>query len=436
MPPNRGPVSKDDVALRRNATVERSWWPGWIWAVPIAAAMVILWLGIRALTSSGDDITITFDDVHGLGSQGAISYRGLNVGHVTKVALADDGHTVDVSATINQDAAHFVRSGTRFWLRNAHPSLSDLSSLGAVLSGPSIVMDPGPGDKATQFAGLTHQPIAPAESGQPRPYQVSFDGSVGDLIPGDPVKLRGFTVGEVKTVGFTFEAGTDALSTPVTIDLYPSLFHVQGAAGPNSPATLGALIDKLVDHGLRARLEREPPLIGSHHVVFEIDPDAPIPAQTPDAPSQIPTAPGGGIGTVVDQLKNLPIGQIAQNVLDLTHHADTLVSSPDLQNAVVELDAAVKQAKDAASQANATVTAAGPRITKLVETLERTARQLDRAAVSADRAATSAERTVSSTTSQYGLESTMRELTEAARSVRSLANFLDRHPEALGPVRI
>jgi hypothetical protein len=34
-------------------------------------------------------------------------------------------------------------------------------------------------------------------------------------------------------------------------------------------------------------------------------------------------------------------------------------------------------------------------------------------------------------TSQTGLEETMREVKEAARAIRSMADYLDRHPEAL-----
>ena len=253
----------------------------------------------------------------------------------------------------------------------------------------------------------------------------------GPSIPATRSSFGGSRVGEVKSVGFAFNASSDALSTPVTISLYPTLFHVQGAAAPTNPAALRTLVSHLVDHGLRARLEREPPLIGAEHVVLDINPSAPPPTKTASGQPSIPTSSGGGVGSIMDKLNGLPIGQIAQNVLDLTHHADALVASPDLTNAVAQLDAAVKQAKGAAQQANDTMQSVGPKVTRLVETLDRTAHQLDRAAVSAQRTAASADRAVSSTTNQYGLQSTMREMTEAARSVRALANFLDRHPEAL-----
>jgi paraquat-inducible protein B len=301
-----------------------------------------------------------------------------------------------------------------------------------VLSGPGIELDPGPGAPATHFVGLDHKPIAPAANSPAQPYTLSFEGAVGNLDPGDPVKLRGFTVGEVKSIGFAFDAKSDALSTPVTIDLYPSLFHVAGGPSPSNPAALRGLVASLVGQGLRAKLDREPPLIGAYHVVLDIEPDAASPSKTASSGAQIPTASsGGGIGSIVDKLKDVPVGQIAQRVLDVARHADALVSSPDLKNAIVQLDDALKQAKDAARQVNQTASSIAPKINTLIERLDRTASQLDRTAATADRAASSASQVISGTTSQYGLESTAREVTQAARAVRALADFLSRHPEAL-----
>ncbi|MGH7938053.1 MAG: MlaD family protein [Bryobacteraceae bacterium] len=126
------------------ATEHHSWWPGWIWAVPIAAIAIGAWLLVRFLTQGGTDITMTFSDVYGIDpSSTNIEYRGMTVGSVTGVKLSRDGSGVRVSASINDSAEKFLTSETVFWLRGANPSLSDLSSLGAILSGPTIVMAPG-----------------------------------------------------------------------------------------------------------------------------------------------------------------------------------------------------------------------------------------------------------------------------------------------------
>ena len=401
-------------AERARARIARSRWPGWIWAVPIAALMIVAWLGFRALARGGEDITIRFDDAHGLKQNNAeVDYRGIKVGSVTEVALSDDGRSVEVRATIDKSAAKLLTTGTRFWLRGATPSVSNLSSLGAVLSGPTVVMEPGPGDHATHFTGLAREPIAPASDPQGQSYQVSFDGAVGGLKVGDRVSLRDFTVGEVTQVGLAFDAQSGQLSTPVTVVLYPSLLHIANAAA------LRQAVDALVRQGLRARLERQPPLIGAVRVTLDFVPDA---AAAPDSPTtgetpQLPAAPGGGVESIVTRVDKLPLDAIANRLLDVAKQVDALVASPKLADAIAQLDAALAQIHTLAATS-------GPKLDKLTDSLRRTADRLDETVESANRV-------VGSTTSQYGLATAMREVTEAARSIRDLAGYLDRHPEAV-----
>ncbi|HEX5176958.1 MAG TPA: MlaD family protein [Chthoniobacteraceae bacterium] len=244
--------------------------------MPLTAATIGAWLLVRFFTQGGTGFTITFPDVYGIDPSSAkIEYRGMTVGNVTGVSLIKDGSAVQVSASIKDSAAKFLTSGTVFWLRGANPSLSNLSSLGAVLSGPTIMMEPGAGQPTTHFNGQTRKPAVPMGSGAPVLFAVSFDGAVGDLSQGDPVKLRGFPVGEVKTIGFHYDVKTDQLETPVTLALYPSLFHLEGVKDPKRAAALTAALEHLIAKGLRASLDRDPPLIGNYRVSFEMIPGAP-----------------------------------------------------------------------------------------------------------------------------------------------------------------
>ncbi len=418
---------------RTTAELRRSRWPGWIWAIPIAAVLLMAWWGLRTFMTGGEDITISFDDVYGMKEGNTnVVYRGMNVGKVSSIALAKDGKSVDVTVQIQSEATRFLTSGTQFWLRGASPSLSDLSSLGAVLSGPTIVMAPGPGQKATHFAGLAHKPAVAGSQEQPQIYAVSLSGAVGGLKRGEPVTLRGFNVGEIRDVGFRYDAKAGDLATPVTLALYPALVHLDGAAASDKGAALAGAIDRLIREGLRARLEREPPLVGSPQVTLDIVPDASsVSPSAVNGVPQIPAAPDGGLNSLVDRVNKLPVEQIAQSVLDTSHRVDTLVSSPKLDDAIGELDAALKEIHQTAENA-------GPKITALVDRLRQTAGQLDAAAKAAEstakatqQTANAADRVLGGAPSQNNMQNAMSEITEAARSMRELANYLDRHPEAL-----
>lgn len=401
------------------ADTKKSWWPGWIWAVPLAALGIGGWLLVRFLTQGGTDITITFTDVYGItAGDTTVEYRGMNVGSVEDVALTKDGSAVQVSATIKDSASKFLKEGTLFWLRGAHPSLSDLSSLGGILSGPTIVMEPGSGKSTDRFHGIGRKPALPRERGAPILFAVSFQGAVGDLSPGDAVKLRGFPVGEVKSTAFHYDVKSGKIETPVTLALYPSLFHLQNAPASSPNNAFKAELNQLVSEGLRADLDRDPPLIGGYKVALKMIPGAPH--ATMDVASnlpEIPTAPGGGLQSIMNRFQDVPIDQIAQNLLDITKHIDQIASSPKLKEAIAELDASLRDI-------HSTVQDVAPKVDQLVQALRNTSEQLDQAARTADK-------TMGGAASQTGLQDTLREIKEAARSVRSLANYLERHPEAL-----
>ena len=102
---------------RTHAAVRHSRWPGWIWAVPIAAIFLVGWWLVRTFLTGGEDIIIAFDDVHGLKqSDSNVVYRGMNVGKVTGMQLAKDGKTVEVKVKIQDTATGLLKSETQFWL--------------------------------------------------------------------------------------------------------------------------------------------------------------------------------------------------------------------------------------------------------------------------------------------------------------------------------
>jgi paraquat-inducible protein B len=132
---------------------------------------------------------------------------------------------------------------------------------------------------------------------------------------------------------------------------------------------------------------------------------------------QIPTAPDGGIASIISRINRVPIERIAQNALQTTHNLEVLTSSPKLKDAIVQLDDALRQIHGITAKAE-------PQVGPLIKSLRRAAADLEGTAKSA-------RSLLSGTATQNGLGNTVQEITEAARAVRSLADYLDRHPEAL-----
>src|SRR5689334_5383658 len=123
----------DDTPRRTVSLKRNSRWPGWIWAVPIAAVGIVTWLMVRAFSSPGTDVTVTFADAAEMRARDTkVHYRGMEVGKVASVELSKDRRTVIAHLDIDNSVKDDLNTGTRFYLEGGgEPSLSNLSALKA-----------------------------------------------------------------------------------------------------------------------------------------------------------------------------------------------------------------------------------------------------------------------------------------------------------------
>ncbi|SIT38351.1 Mammalian cell entry related domain protein [Paraburkholderia ribeironis] len=415
---------------RSQAEVRRSAWPGWIWAVPIAAFGVAGWLGIRALLHQGETVTVTFDNAYGMKPGDThVTLRGVKVGSVSDIALAPDGQHVQAKLDIDRAEKKYLRSSTKFFLRGAQMDLSDPSSIKGLLSGPEIVMEPGPGEPASRFDGVDRRPALTPGHGPIVTYLLRFEGAVGELKNGADVQLRGFDVGTVTSVRLNYDAGTGALSTPVQIALDPSQLGIVGVAPPangNWRPLVDSMLEHLVAEGLRARLSQDPPLVGPRKINLDFVKGAPgTTLATANGIPVIPSVASADLDTtmskaneVIAKIDDLPIKETGEQVRSIAAHVNALSSSPQIRDGLTHIDQAV-------AQIDRTLQQVSPQIGPLVAQLRETAN-------AADRTVAAANRTLGAdASSQNDLPAALRELTDTARSVRALADYLDRHPEAL-----
>jgi len=367
-------------------------------------------------------VSVTFDTAAGMKPDDTkVTYHDLKVGKLTDLAISKDGQRVVAKLDIDDDVKRFLTTGTRFWLQGAEPTLSDPSSLKSVISGPTIVLAPGPGQPTRHFTGLDKPPTIPDWIGPRISYRIAFTGAVGRLARGAPVELRGFTIGEVTGFSLDWDAKSEALSTPVTIALDPSRIHVDGAkpAAGDEESALNRILGRLIQQGLRARLDQKPPLIGDEIVTLDFLPDAkPADLVTGGEYPEIPAENSGGVEALMAKAGAIPLDQIGDNVRQITQQLNGIVSSPEIKSSIDHLN-------ETLASLDKTVRQTGPKIGPLVESLRRTASELQTTANATDQM-------MGGGASQTGnLKTAVHELTETARSIKSLANYLDEHPEAV-----
>ena len=188
--------------LRHPRTMAReahSRWPGLIWALPLAAVLVLGYLGLQALAHAGVDVVVTFDSAaDAKPGDTQVVFKGLSVGRVKKVALSRDRKHVDMTLSLDPSTKPLLRANTQFWLIGAKPNFSDLNSLKAALAGVTIGMAAGDGKPARHFDGLDSPPVVmPGTDGTP--YEL-VSSQVGAARPGANVYYHGLEVGKVTDV--------------------------------------------------------------------------------------------------------------------------------------------------------------------------------------------------------------------------------------------
>jgi paraquat-inducible protein B len=164
-------------------------------------------------------------------------------------------------------------------------------------------------------------------------FVLYFDGSVKGLSKGAPVMFRGVSIGTVKDISLIYDSNAGKIMLPVIIEIEQG--RIKGT--PSFGGTGAA--DKLIELGLRAKLEVRSFLTGELMIAFDLYPDKPanlrnIQKVYPELPT-LSTSPD--IFALMDQL---PIKEIAKNIETTTRGIDRLVNSSDLQNMFTE----VKQA--------------------------------------------------------------------------------------------
>ena len=180
------------------ARVRRRRWFAWVWAVPIVAGGIVIWLSWRALSDRGPAITIVFKAAEGLqAGQTKIQHRDVDVGTVEAVELTPDMSRVIVHARMTRAAAPYLNEKTSFYIVSPHVGVGGISGLSTIVSGTYIEMSPGrDGQAQRRFVALDEAPIlAPDARGTSFTLEAP---DLGSLTRGSPISYQGVLVGEVE----------------------------------------------------------------------------------------------------------------------------------------------------------------------------------------------------------------------------------------------
>ena len=176
-----------------------------IWLLPLVAVFIGAWLIYQEINRQGQAITIYFDSAEGLeAGKTKIKTHYVDVGLVTSIKLRKGQPGVKVAARIYPEAEHLLQEDTSFWIVTPRVSLSGISGLSTLLSGPFIELSAGVSQlESTEFEGLEDPPITPA--GTPGLHITLNSDDEFAYDKGDPIVYKGMPVGQFEDIYFNIE---------------------------------------------------------------------------------------------------------------------------------------------------------------------------------------------------------------------------------------
>lgn len=364
----------------------------------------------------GREFILKGEDMGSLDVGSPIFYRRLQVGQITSYQLDSNGKGVTMHVFVNSPYEKFVKPDTRFWQASGIDVSLDTNgvkvnteSLVAILIGglafltPDDTADQPEAPVRTQFA-LFHDKAEAMKRHDTvvDTYSFNFKESVRGLTVGAPVDFLGIEVGEVVAIHTRYDPVLQKFSIPVDVRLYPERFTSRYAAGDvggriaRDRQQLGRL---LVDHGLRAQLRTGNLLTGQRYIALDFFPNAPRADMNWNTnPPEMPTVPGGlqslqdSITTLVAKLNKIPFEALGNDARQTLRDASVLLKRLDTE-VVPQAKQTLVAAQTALDSANNTLRPDSP--------------------------------------VQAGAADAMQELARTAAAFRTLADYLERHPEAL-----
>ena len=169
-----------------------------VWAVPLVAGLIALWLAWDTYSKKGPTITITFDSGDGLqAGQSQLKFKDVTMGTVKSIAVTPDFNKVVVTVETTREAEPLLGEKTVFWIVKPQLFAGSLSGLDTLISGSYIGMVPSAekGKRGTNFVGSQYPPIL--TTAVPGTTFTLETRKLGSLSLGSPIFYRGLEVGTV-----------------------------------------------------------------------------------------------------------------------------------------------------------------------------------------------------------------------------------------------
>jgi paraquat-inducible protein B len=287
-------------------------------------------------------------------------------------------------------------------------------------------------------------------------YVMFFSGSVNGLQVGSPVQFRGVKIGEVTGISATFDKNLSVV-IPVFVEYDPNSMGAPEVLKRELKGKPYPFIHRLIAKGLKAQLRMKSLITGQLYVALDFYPDKPIRLVGLDKRyPEIPTIPSTS-DVLMSTLEKIPLAEISDKLLKVTEGVDRIVNSPEIRESMKNLNSALKDlaglvrnidseikplstslidtstaARGAFAQAEKTLALNDGKPGEVADNLNMTLKKADATLEEIRRGIVTYEKLADRNMNLgYDVSKTLQQIDGAARSIRALTDYLERHPEAL-----
>jgi paraquat-inducible protein B len=345
-----------------------------------------------------------------------VYFRRIQVGQVVGYSLDSSGKSVNVQVFVDAPYDKFVTSDARFWNASGINLSLDADGL-SVQTGSLVSMvaggvafaspnesdtEPAKANSVFQLAGSREQAMADPD-GPPFLVEMHFLQSVRGLRVGAAVDFRGLELGTVSSIDLKYDTAGQRFYALVKARLYPlrfgELYGQAEQAAKEGESAGSRLLAPMIQHGLRAQVRPANLLTGQQYVALDFFPSAEkAMVDVSKSPVELPTIAGSfdrlqqQISSIVTKFDKIPFDDIGME----------LRSSLEALNKVLRrVDGEL-----------------GPQASAMLKSAQKSLSGLDQVLGS-------------DMTAGGNLAGTMRELGDAARALRALAEYLETHPSSV-----
>jgi len=390
--------------------------------------------------SIGKKFILEAQDRSSLQAGSPIYYKKINVGSVISYHLSKDSNKVLIDIFIKSPYDKLVKETTKFW--NASGIDATISadgvrirteSLSTILSGGIAFenFDRYRSLKSKEAKEYEHfklykdyREAKEIHYDNVIYFWVYFKHSIRGLKQGSSVEFRGIKIGEVIDYRLVGDINNTEFEVPILIKIEPGRFNIRDKNGSESRGK-GINIDilkKLIAKGFRAQLQSGNLLTGEMFINLDFFKNVP-PAELKKVNGYfvIPTVPAtieklkNDIQTLLDRLAKIPLEEIGKNLND---------SMKILKNQTLpEINRATKNAGNILESGNKT----------FVNLNKKTLPELEKTLNSIESMISSIKNNYTDRDSQLNIKliRLLDEITNTSRAIKSLVNYLERHPESI-----